>query len=61
MKVQADTINGVYEVEDFDAGAELMSEDDFLNALDGLKDGEAVAAEIGQRMEKTIFDLYGIS
>jgi hypothetical protein len=60
MKVQADTITGVYEVEDFDAGVDVLDQEDFINSLDGLADGETIAAEISQRMETRIYELYGI-
>ncbi|WP_461521142.1 hypothetical protein [Porticoccus sp.] len=58
MKVQADTNNGVYRVEDFDG--EVLSQQDFYEALDGLCEGEFICAEIDEATAAKIDAEYGI-
>lgn len=58
MKVQADNINGVYEVEDFEG--EVVSQEDFYDSLDSNPDGSIICAEIDEAMAKKIDAEYGI-
>lgn len=58
MKIQADNINGVYQVEDFKGS--ILSQQDFYDALDGNIDNSIICAEVDEAMAKKIDAEYGI-
>ena len=58
MKVQADNINGVYKVDEFQG--EILSQDDFYAALSGNADNSVICAEIDEALAEKIEDEYGI-
>lgn len=58
MKVQADNINGVYKVEDFE-GIVLTAEE-FYEALSDNPDESVICAEIDDAMAEKIEAEYGI-
>lgn len=58
MKVQADNTNGVYQVEDFEG--EVLSQQDFYEALNSNADDSVICAEIDEAMAAKIEAEYGI-
>ncbi len=58
MKVQADNINGVYEVEEFEG--DVISQDDFYDSLSSNPEDSVICAEIDEDMEEKIRSEYGI-
>jgi hypothetical protein len=58
MKVQADIINGVYEVEDFTT-KNILNDEDFLLELNVHKKG-TIAAELTLEVAEEILKDYGI-
>jgi hypothetical protein len=58
MKVQADSTNGVYQVEDFEG--EVLSQKDFYDALGSNPDDSVICAEIDEEMAEKIEAEYGI-
>lgn len=65
IKVQADTISGVSQIEDFsdaiDSGAEILDSNDFLAALPNVKEGEVIYGLIHAEMAHRIAEEYGIN
>jgi hypothetical protein len=61
IKVIADTINGVREVECFDYDCEVMDQEDFYDSLKNVADGETVAADLDYEMLVKIDEEYGIT
>ena len=57
MKVQADTINGIYMVKNLDDlnGPEIVTGDVFINCLFDMADGDEMAADLSFRQVRTIF------
>lgn len=55
----ADTINGVLVSGDFD-GAKVLDEQDFLESLDSVKEGEIIASTVSQAIYDQIQEKYGI-
>lgn len=62
MKIQADIISGVYQVEDFDVGVESLTPEDFYYALPKVGEDEVVATELeeGSFFAEKIEQEYGI-
>lgn len=58
MKVQADNVNGVYKVDDFDG--EVMSQEDFYEALSTNQEDSVICADIDDAMAARIEEEYGI-
>jgi len=58
MKVQADNINGVYRVDDFEG--EILSQEDFYAALIGNTDVSVICADIDEDMIVKIEFEFGI-
>lgn len=58
MKVQADNINGVYEVDEFEG--DVLIQDDFYDSLRSNPDDSVICAEIDEEMEDKIRSEYGI-
>lgn len=59
MKIQADTINGCYEVADFEDTAEVVDQYNFYDSLNTLTD-KVIGSEIDNDMFDTIHNEYGI-
>jgi len=60
-KLMADTISGVYEVQEFDNGIEVTKdEDSFFEELSTCEDGEQLACEVSDEMYKRIDEKFGI-
>ena len=59
-KLQADTINGVYEVDVFEDVAEEIEQIDFYLELDRLEDGNFICATVDRSMFRRIDLEYGI-
>lgn len=59
MKVQANTVDGVYEVKDFDE-AITYSAEDFYEILATLQDGKTIGAVLTESERKKIDREYGI-
>jgi hypothetical protein len=57
MKVQADTINGIYVVNNLDDynSPEVVTGDVFIRCLFDMADGDEMAAELSFRQVRTIF------
>ena len=60
MKIQADNINGVYKVEEFDSGVEVMDQDTFYAQLDINPEGSVIGAEVDEDYVTIIDSEYGI-
>ena len=58
MKLQADNINGVYKVEDFEG--EVMSQQYFYDSLATNSDDSVICAEVDAAMAEKIEAEYGI-
>ncbi len=58
MKVQADNVNGVYKVDDFEG--EVMSQEDFYEALPTNPEDSVISANIDDAMTARIEEEYGI-
>lgn len=58
MKVQADNVNGVYKVDDFEG--EVMSQEDFYEALSTNPEDSVICADIDDAMAARIEEEYGI-
>jgi hypothetical protein len=58
MKVQADNINGVYKVEEFEG--EVMTEQEFYSSLKDNRTDSVICAEISEEMAEKIEAEYGI-
>jgi hypothetical protein len=58
MKLQADNINGVYQVEEFEG--EVLSQQDFYDSLATNPDESVICAEIDAAMAEKIEKEYGI-
>ena len=58
MKLQADNITGVYKVEEFEG--EVLSQQDFYDALSTNPDESIICAEVDSAMAEKIEDEYGI-
>ena len=61
MKVQADTINGVYKIDDFSTDAQVIDEELFYGLLPTMADGEIMAATLSDDMVAKITEEYGIT
>lgn len=65
IKVQADTISGVSQVEALsdaiESGSDILGSNDFYDSLRGLKDGETVYGIIHAEMAHKIHQEYGIN
>ncbi len=61
MKIQADIINGIYEVKDFDIDTDITDQDMFYSLLDDptIFDQEVLGTEIDSKMKTKIESLYG--
>lgn len=59
-KLQADTHNGVYEVEEFEYEVTL-SENIFFEELSTLEDGEVACCEVSDEMYAKIKEKYGVT
>lgn len=61
-KVMADTVNGVFFVDDFDSddGASIVDQDNFFESLHDLSEDALIAAEVDSDMEAKIKDAFGI-
>lgn len=60
MKVQADTLNGVYRVEEFESSSILVDGSSFLSRLQSCKDNEVLAAELTEDQAILVDQEYGI-
>jgi len=60
MKVVAETVNGVTEVESFDGVEVILSAEDFYESLSTLDDGEIIGCEDLGDYEETVKKEYGI-
>lgn len=60
MKVQANTIDGTYKVEAFDADIGIYSYKFFHKMLSRLKDGQVVGAELSDAEFAELNEEYGI-
>ena len=60
MKVVADTINGVFQVESFDGSEIILSAKDFYESLSTLADGEVIGCEDLAEYQDKIDAEYGI-
>jgi hypothetical protein len=58
MKLQADNINGVYQVEEFEG--EVLSQQDFYDSLATNPDESVICAEVDAAMAEKIEKEYGI-
>ncbi len=60
--VMADTVNGVFFVDGFDAddSASIVDQDSFFDSLADLSDDVLIAAEIDSDMEAKIKNAFGI-
>lgn len=58
MKLQADNVNGVCKVEDFDGA--VLSQQDFYDSLKNNPDDSTICAEVGEEMAAKIEAEYGI-
>lgn len=58
MKLQADNINGVYQVEDFEG--EIMGQQEFYDSLATNADDSVICAEVDAEMAVKIEAEYGI-
>lgn len=58
MKLQADNINGVYQVEEFEGT--ILSQEDFYESLRSNPDGSIICAEVDTAMVDKIAGEYGI-
>jgi ethanolamine utilization protein EutP (predicted NTPase) len=58
MKLQADNINGVYQVEDFEG--EILNQQEFYDSLSTNSDDSVICAEVDAVMAEKIEAEYGI-
>lgn len=58
MKLQADNINGVYQVEEFEG--EVLSQQDFYDSLATNPDESVICAKVDAAMAEKIENEYGI-
>ena len=61
MKIQADILNGVYEVESFDSGAAVMQGPDFYEQLIDLDSNWVIATTVSGNLLNQIDTEYGIA
>ena len=60
MKLQADNINGVYQVQVEEFEGEVLSQQDFYDSLATNPDESVICAEIDAAMAEKIENEYGI-
>jgi hypothetical protein len=58
IKLQADNINGVYQVESFEG--EILSQENFYTSLKDNPDDSVICAEVDKEMALKIQEEYGI-
>lgn len=58
MRVQADNINGVYKVAEFDG--DVLEQAEFYDSLNNNPDGTIICSDIDAEMAQKIHEEYGI-
>jgi len=61
MKIQADILNGIYEVEFFDSGVAVMQGPDFYEQLIDLDSNRVIATTVSGNLLNQIDTEYGIA
>ena len=62
IKVQADNVNGIYVVDEFDTDADVIPNDIFFMCIDDADDNEApLACEITQAQLARVIAEYGLN
>lgn len=60
MKVIASVIHGIHQVDDFNCLAEVLSQEDFYEALNTLDIDAVIGAELDDDMTAKVKEEYGI-